>query len=402
MSVIEVKGACKTYALYQHGIDRLIEFALGTCRHKQFTALRPLDLTVDYGEVLGIVGMNGAGKSTLLKLLAGTLAPSSGSVHVAGLVAALLELGAGFHPELTGRDNVYLYASVLGLKQEAIERLYPEIVRFSGLEAFMNQPVKTYSSGMFVRLAFAVATSVEPDVLIVDEALSVGDGAFARRSFERIMGFRQAGKTIIFCSHSLYQIEAICTRALWLHQGEVVLDASPAEVTAAYSRFLQQGERPIASAESDKAERSADSAVAPSGHARILAIKVWSNAEASRQLDLRSGIDDLDIEVTFLSDPNLPTPTVGIALAGADGHPVCSALSLQDHIDIPRDESGKSIVKLCFNKLPLLKGIYTVQVYLACENAIHAYDQVLEAAEVRMTQNGLEQGVVSLPRKWHV
>ena len=181
MSAVELQGVSKTYRVYKSGLHRLIEAATGRGSHTEFIALQPLNLSIDQGEVVGLVGMNGAGKSTLLKLLAGTLTPSQGRLQVQGRIAALLELGTGFHQEMTGRENVFLAGAVMGLSRERMEALYPQIVEFSGLQDFMAQPVKTYSSGMFVRLAFAVATSVDPDVLIVDEALSVGDGAFARK-----------------------------------------------------------------------------------------------------------------------------------------------------------------------------------------------------------------------------
>lgn len=196
---ISLQSVSKIYRTYAHGWDRLWEVLTYRPRAQVFQALQPMTLYISHGQVVGIIGRNGAGKSTLLKIVAGTLSSDEGGAcEVAGRVAALLELGSGFHPEMSGRENVYLSGAVIGLAVEDMDKLYDEIVAFAGLEEFMERPVKTYSSGMFMRLAFAVATCVEPDILIIDEALSVGDGAFARKSFDRIMQFREAKKPFYF------------------------------------------------------------------------------------------------------------------------------------------------------------------------------------------------------------
>ncbi|MFZ4704170.1 MAG: ABC transporter ATP-binding protein, partial [Candidatus Methylumidiphilus sp.] len=209
---IRAEGLSKCYTLYDHPADRLKQMLMRGRRqyYREFWALRETSFELAKGQVLGLVGRNGAGKSTLLQLVCGTLAPSGGSLDVRGRVSALLELGAGFNPEFTGRENVYVSAAILGLSKAEINLRYDEIVEFSGIAEFIDQPVKTYSSGMFMRLAFAVATSVDPDILIIDEALSVGDGEFARKSFDRIIAMKETGKTILFCSHSMYHIESIC------------------------------------------------------------------------------------------------------------------------------------------------------------------------------------------------
>ena len=245
---------CKTYGIYDRPLDRLLQLfaSKGQTYGRKFEALADISFTVPTGKVLGLVGRNGAGKSTLLQVLCKTLQPTSGALEVNGRIAALLELGSGFNPEFTGRENVYLNASVLGLKKEEIDQRFDEIVEFSGLKDFIDQPVKTYSSGMYVRLAFSIATSVEPDILVIDEALSVGDGAFARKSFDRIMDLKSRGATILFCSHSMYHIEAICDQAIWLEKGRMVMLDSPEKVARAYSESLLGNTRD-AGAEEDKA-----------------------------------------------------------------------------------------------------------------------------------------------------
>lgn len=204
---------------------------------RDFAALSTLDLTVPRGQCLGIVGRNGSGKSTLLQLICGILRPSAGSVRVRGRVAALLELGSGFNPEFTGRENVFLNASILGLSQDEVKARFAEIVEFADIGDFVEQPVKTYSSGMMLRLAFAVQILVDPDLLIVDEALSVGDEPFQRKCFARLERLREQGVTVLFVSHDMSPILNLCDRAILLHKGRLMLDASPKVVASIYQRF---------------------------------------------------------------------------------------------------------------------------------------------------------------------
>ncbi|QXP86884.1 ABC transporter ATP-binding protein [Methylococcus capsulatus] len=397
MTAILLHNVAKSYRSYDHPWETLWEVFTKTRRHREWTALHPLSLEIAHGEVVGIVGTNGAGKSTLLKLIAGTLTPSAGDIRVNGHVAALLELGAGFHPDMTGRENVYLGASVMGLSSERVDRLYDGIVEFAGLGEFMDQPVKTYSSGMYMRLAFAVATAADPDVLILDEALSVGDGAFARKSFERIIGYKDAGKTILFCSHSLYQVEAICSRVLWLDHGRLVMDGEPARVVSAYAEFLGGGGEGCGTP-----DQPAPAAVAGSGVGRLTKVEVEADGVEGRKLTVRSGQTDLTVAVGFASDPALPPPSVGLTITGSNGWAVASASTSNDGLTISRRPDGSGEVELSFPRFPLLKGAYWVNVFLLCEQGIHLYDRIEHAAELEVVQDGLEQGVVSLPRRWSV
>lgn len=404
MSIITLHDVSKKYPRYSSGFDRLKEVVSGKRSHEEFVALHPLSLDIQEGEVVGLIGMNGAGKSTLLKIVSGTLLPSSGTVAVRGRVSALLELGAGFHPELSGRDNVRLSCAAAGMSPEQIDEIYQSIVDFSGVADFVEQPVKTYSSGMFVRLAFAVATSVDPDILIIDEALSVGDGAFARRSFDRIMGFKKSGKTILFCSHSLYQVEAICSRVIWMHQGRVMLDGDPASVISAYDAFL------IATTSSDQA--SGTEAMFHSqqqqptshthGYARIERIEVAVDGKPGKELEAWCGESTLSISIRFSSDPSLPTPSLAVAIVAPDGRFICSAGSHNDGLVLQRNAHGEGLATLTYPAMPLLKGHYMVNVYLMCENAIHIYEQACGVAELKFKQRDLQQGLVSLPHYWKI
>jgi lipopolysaccharide transport system ATP-binding protein len=193
-----------------------------------------------------VIGNNGAGKSTLLKLLAGTLQPTTGRLHLQGRVTAILELGAGFHPDFSGRDNLMFAGSFMGISQESLARLAPSIIDFSELHDAIDRPVKTYSSGMVVRLAFALVTAVQPEVLIIDEALAVGDQHFQRKCIARIQQFREAGCTILFCSHSMYHIRQLCGRVLWLADGRLKAMGETEQVLAAYDMSLRQLDEPSA------------------------------------------------------------------------------------------------------------------------------------------------------------
>jgi len=262
---------------------------------------------------------------------------------------------------------------------------------------------------MFMRLAFSVATCVQPDILIIDEALSVGDGAFALKSFKRIMGFKDAGSTVLFCTHSLYQVEAICTRAIWVHQGKVIQDGEPASVTSSYSAYMETGLMPgelgpsvtNSPARVDTPE-PVQKIVALDGQARIKSISTRVGERAGRELNLRSTQDDLQVNVEFVSDPNLADPALAVTIVKADSTIVASASSKNDGFCVRREADGTGSVTLTFTKLPLLKGEYWVTVFLGCERALHVYDHAEMVARITVSQQGLEQGIVSLPHKWEM
>lgn len=393
--VISAQKLGKTFHLYQRPIDRLKQMlALGGQKkhYQEFVALQDCSFDLGKGEVLGLVGRNGAGKSTLLQLVCGTLTSTSGSLMVQGRIAALLELGAGFNPEFTGRENIYLNASILGLGKAEIDQRYEGIVDFSGIADFIHQPVKTYSSGMYVRLAFSIATSVDPDILVIDEALSVGDGAFARKSFDRIMQLKDKGATILFCSHSMYQVEALCTRALWLERGQVQAAGDPATVVARYQTFLDSD---FVQAGQGKRETSV-----PTGHARILTVLTQVDDIVGTALEVQSAQQTLEVCVKFASDPILPVPVAAVSINGADGRILASSSTQVDDLVLVRDEVGRGTATIKFPGIPLLKGEYFVWAYLLSEDGIHTYDTASNVASLHFKQQGLEQGIVSLAHIW--
>ncbi|MCB9846002.1 MAG: ABC transporter ATP-binding protein [Phycisphaeraceae bacterium] len=248
--VISIRGVGKSYRMFQSPGHRLRQVMLGwTGRDwgRDFWALRDVSLEVRRGEAIGVLGRNGSGKSTLMQIIAGVMAPTEGEVRVRGRVAALLELGGGINPEFTGRENVYLYGSILGITRKQIAERFDEIARFADIGEFMDQPVKTYSSGMKMRLAFSVQVQLEPDILIIDEALSVGDNLFQKRCHQRLRALRQSGTTLLFVSHQPEIVRTITTRALLLHRGELRSVGEPGEVTLEYRRLLHQEEKRWAS-----------------------------------------------------------------------------------------------------------------------------------------------------------
>jgi lipopolysaccharide transport system ATP-binding protein len=296
----------KCYRIYDRPQDRLKQAFSLSGRHyfREFWALRGVTLEVGKGEMAGIVGRNGSGKSTLLQIICGILTPTTGSLQVHGRVAALLELGAGFNPEFTGRENVFLNGAILGMSREEICDRFNDIVAFSELEEFIDRPVKTYSSGMFVRLAFSVATTCEPDVLVVDEALAVGDEAFQRKCFSRLERIRERGATILFVSHSASTVVQMCSTAFLLDHGELLLAGSPQKVVAAYhklqyapSQWTNQARQQIAQGQVFQTQ----SATAP--HWRLSALQETSATPGDLETDLQPSFDPELKSKTFTEYP---------------------------------------------------------------------------------------------------
>jgi lipopolysaccharide transport system ATP-binding protein len=399
---ISARNLSKSYELYRQPQDRLKQMLWGRWRNQpyysQHWALKDVSLTIERGEVVGLVGRNGAGKSTLLQLLCGTLQASEGELQVNGRVAALLELGAGFNPDFTGLENVFMNAAILGMSRAEVNNKLQEIVSFADIGAFIDQPVKTYSSGMFVRLAFSVATSIEPDILVIDEALSVGDGAFARKSFERIMQLKEQGKTILFCSHSMYQVEALCSRALWLEGGELRMQGIAADVTSAYLQSLDSPASSLASTHAAPRAQHPHSIMKAAG--QLCSVEAICGNQRGSEIHLQSWEDDLQLEIKFLIDPELPSPGVAVGISDMHERTISSAISVNDGVILQVSETGHGFVRLSFPKFPLLKGSYRVTAILTTENGIHPYDMAKHCITLHVKQEGTAQGVVELPHHW--
>ncbi len=330
-------------------------------------ALSNVSFRVAPGETVGVVGPNGSGKSTLLKLLAGILQPTSGSVAVRGRLAALLELGAGFHPEISGRENIQINGLLLGLTRREIARRFDDIVRFAELEEFLDAPVKTYSSGMAVRLGFSIAAHCDPDVLLVDEVLAVGDEAFARRSLEKFAEFERAGKTLLFVSHDLSLVAERCRRAIWLDHGRVAADGPSAETVARYRESVAERE----------AERRGGSPRPESEPSPGVARRVGSGAATIEALRLVDGEGrpaarlESGRPARFVLDVRAPGGLAdfvfGIAISTVAGAPVFGSNTEIDGL-VPEDLRGEATVALEIPSLDLAAGVYSV------DAAVHARD----------------------------
>jgi len=351
-------------------------------------ALRGVDFAVRPGEVHALIGENGAGKSTLLKILAGITSPTSGGFRVSGKIASILELGSGFHPEFTGRQNIVLNAAMLGLSQEELRRKMPDIVAFSELGDFIDQPVKTYSTGMAMRLGFSIATQVEPDVLIVDEALSVGDGYFQKKCMDRLRVFVESGGTLLFCSHAMYYVSAFCQRALWLRQGRVEELGPVSEVVREYENFLV-----AKSAHAAEASPAAAAAASPALPARIAAVRLLG-----QDLLYTQG-DPWELEVEWeTADPRLAFH-LGVGINRADGIEVCSFATHLDGLAAMTGERAYS-ARLAIPSLPLVKGEFTLYIFLLDEEGLHIYDQRMMPGAFNVRSPAYTFGLVRVEHAW--
>lgn len=323
--MIHIDHISKVYKIYNRRSDRLREWlSFGRkTYHKPFYALKDISLKVPSGEVYGIIGMNGAGKSTLLKVLTGTSQPTSGKVHTHGRIAALLELGAGFHPELSGRDNVSVNGKLLGLSQDEINAKMDDIKAFSELSDFFEKPVRTYSSGMYVRLAFALAASVKPDVLIIDEALSVGDAYFQQKCLKRILDFKKSGVTILFVSHDLQAVKMLCDHVALMDHGQILISGDPQDMLEQYNALLAKREgagKEYVIERGAKDDAGRDRLISGNRKARITKVQL-QDAKGAPVEALVSGQDgSVMVEVEFAE--SLDNPTIGIMIRDRLGYDV--------------------------------------------------------------------------------
>ncbi|SJM66025.1 ABC transporter ATP-binding protein [Gulosibacter sp. 10] len=347
-TVISVQDVSKRFVIRQDKSlkDRILHPRRTARFAENFWALRDVSIDINAGNTIGLIGPNGSGKSTLLKIVGGILAPSSGRVLHRGRIAALLELGAGFHQDLTGRENIYLNASILGLSRQETDRYFDEIVAFSGIEKFIDTQVKFYSSGMYVRLAFAVAVHVDPDILLVDEVLAVGDEAFQRKCLERIRTFQEEGRTIIMVTHTLSQITEFCTRALVLGHGNVVFDGDPEDAVG----VLRSGFDSLVEADASKARLAAIGRRA----GRITAVRPVLEGER-----LSPG-EDLVVEVDLEIFQELEGWNVGLSITNGLRQMALMTSARRAGLPISRLSEGARTVRFVLPRLSLPHQEYTL------------------------------------------
>ncbi len=411
-AVLRVHGLGKRYRLYASPRERLLALLGWADRSQSHWALRDVGFELQRGQCLGVVGDNGAGKSTLLKLLAGTLQPSHGHVQRAGRVTAILELGAGFHPDFTGRDNLMFGGSLIGLDQAEMSRLSDEIIAFSELGEAIDRPVKTYSSGMTVRLAFALVTALQPELLIIDEALSVGDQHFQKKCAQRIESYRENGCTILFCSHSIYHVRQLCDEVLWLDKGLVRGLGDTETVLADYMTHvrLQDNTQQVTVPSNPnghpdtRADQDLTNWVANGRRAGLLEAQVRgleataSNASAS----LLSG-SDLVIQVQAVSVSD-EIPSVGVMLEQFQGIGITSVATHAEGAQLRAIKSSDGWttwqVTLTFPQLPLHSGQYSLSFYLFDARGLVVYDEWKNFIVFQWLSPSLTPGLVRLPHQW--
>ncbi len=422
-AVLKVEHLGKEYKLYPTPRARLRALITGKATHRSHWALNDVSFELQSGECIGVIGDNGAGKSTLLKLLAGTLQPSHGSIDRVGRVTAILELGAGFHPDFSGRDNLYFAGSLIGIARDEMARLEPEIIEFCELGEALDRPVKTYSSGMAVRLAFALVTAVQPDVLIIDEALAVGDQNFQKKCVERITAFRNNGCTILFCSHSPYHIRHLCDRALWLKEGSVELFGNTEAVLAAYDVHTREREAAANARASDDAASHASAAPAAlPGDSEQSAAKTSVEKLQTMPAECGRRACILAVDVAHLDEPQRGQPPVllgqdlvvtirargrgeerphiGFMIEQSKGVGITSLATHEDGVAPVLQADGTWQAVLTFPDLPLHSGDYVISAFLFDETGLAVYDEWFQFLHFRFIFPKPLPGLVRLPHHW--
>ena len=362
-------------------------------------ALRDVSFSVERGEVIGIVGRNGAGKSTLLKILSSITYPTSGTIRVNGRVASLLEVGTGFHEELTGRENIYLNGSILGMSKKEVERKMDAIVEFSGVERFLDTPIKRYSSGMRLRLGFAVAAHLDPDLLIVDEVLAVGDAAFQKKCLNVMQDLRGGGRTVLFVSHNLAAVENLCSRCIWIDAGEVRMDGESREVIQAYMGMMAGPDNCALDLENVENRRG-------NGDVRYRGLEFLS-LEGEPQKLIRAG-DPVILRFHYHAEKPVPYPSFGFRLYTELGTLITDTSTWHHGLDIPLIEAGDGYLDLEIGCLNLLPARYNLALWLTGINgAVHDVVEngvTLEVEMANIFDSGRtidsRFGIVYFPQKW--
>lgn len=435
-AIIRLDHITKIYKLYQRPQDRFKEtFSLTHKKYsKDFYALRDISFAIERGESVGFVGKNGSGKSTLLKILTGVLSATSGNKAIHGKISALLELGAGFNMEFTGLENIYLNGTIMNIPREEMEKKLDDIIRFADIGDFIYQPVKTYSSGMFVRLAFAVAIHVDPEILIVDEALAVGDTRFQLKCMDKFMEFMNAGKTILFVSHDINMIKRFCKRVIWINEGELVLDGETDSVADKYNDFLKSGlslaeyqkmtqiEEVEEKAEEVELEKREEELLTLKEEQREEQIEIIENQVTKEVPNAENGIaeinkirmfqkdgteitqisqgEDVILEISYtVYEEQIEEPVLGIAIRSIDHTYICGLNTLLDEQTISW-KKGKNTIKLVYERFNLTGGNYYFDAALFDRTATVHFDYQSQVKKFFVKMDYIAEGVVVLNHHW--
>lgn len=407
---IVLENLTKCYKLYAKPFDRVKEaFSLSKKIYStEKCVLHNLSATIEKGDVIGIIGTNGAGKSTLLKIITGVLSPTHGKVEIEGKIAALLELGAGFNPEFTGIKNIYLNGTMMGFSRNEMEKKLQGIIEFADIGDFIYQPVKTYSSGMFARLAFAVAINVEPDILIVDEALSVGDIRFQMKCMDKMKSMMDSGTTILFVSHDINAIRRFCTKCIWLRDGEMQVYSETNEVCDMYMDYLKI---------KDDTETGAQAEIFPTREnelnipqfvpkakdvvAEIVGIRLAN--EKGKEIKKINIFQPMTVEVYYdVYDESVEHPVLGVALKRIDDEYICGVNTLLDDIEIPW-KYGRNCFKLVYQDgIRVLGGGYYFDVAVFDKTATVSIQYLAKIIEFTVTADYIGEGVFIVPHEWRL
>jgi ABC-2 type transport system ATP-binding protein len=389
METIRVSNISKKYFLRKEANRTLKSTFLSIIKHNRliqdFWALKELNFAVEKGETFGIIGANGAGKSTLLGIIAKTITPTEGKVEIEGRISSLLELGAGFHPELTGRENIYLNGSILGLSREYIRSRFDDIVAFAELAEFIDMPVKHYSSGMYVRLGFSVAVQTNPDILLVDEVLAVGDETFRRKCLAKLAEFRQAGKTIVVVSHDLDTVRKICDRVMLIAEGKTIEIGDPTRVVEEYSRLGAQ-------------------------HADIISPKEWGTRDATIadiellnrqgiQTDQFSSGDEITARICYETKRKIDDPIFGFSIRDVEGRLCVGSNTINGNFKIENIE-GKGNITLTIGPIALARGKFFVSFSLHSRDHKTNYHRLDNKYTIWVSSKTNDEGIVAIKSRW--
>ena len=389
---ISIQNLTKIYHLYDKPQDRLKE-ALNPFKksyHHDFYAMNDVSFEIKKGETVGVVGVNGAGKSTLLKMITGVLTQTSGSIETNGKIASLLELGAGFNPEMTGMENIYLNGTLMGFSKEEMDTKVDAILEFADIGEFIYQPAKIYSSGMFARLAFSVSINVDPDILIIDEALSVGDMRFQLKCMDKFNEFREAGKTILFVTHDINSIKRFCTFSLWINNGQLESIGNTDQITDRYMDFLK------IDALKEK-EQLADKAI----NNNIAEVKNLIIFQDDKEVEEIQFGNNVEIEVTYeVFEIEFKEPVLGIAIHSIDNQYICGLNTLLDNVEIPWKQ-GINKFRLTYRNINLTGGSYHFDVALFEKNASVSFDYKAKYKTFIVDAPYIGEGICILNHEWN-
>ena len=390
-TAISVENVWKQFRLY-HNKNQYLKSAVlhgGRSRYEEFWALRDVSFEIPQGSTFGLIGSNGSGKSTMLKCLTGILTPERGTIHIGGRIAALLELGSGFHPDLSGRENIFLNGAILGMTSKEILRKMDEIINFAGLEQFIDTPVKNYSSGMTIRLGFAIAINVDPEILIIDEVLAVGDAAFQKKCMEKIGDFRSEGRTIIFVSHGVGLVAAICDSVAWIEKG-VLQELGKAQSVVEHYNASSFNAQPNVSTEVGQQWGSGEVSIS-----KVTLHDKLGNSQHQFHTD-----DPVDITINYESQIELSNLSVSAYINHIYGTYIWGTTTDSHSMKVPI-KMGNGHISLKLDHLPLLEGTYELSVVLSDLAAIREFDHWEKGVRFDVIQNSFSNsGIVNIESSW--